>query len=114
MPDDEPVAPYTGRTSAPEPVAAEVDGSPAPRVRWGRMVTVHLAAAFLAGFAAPVVASQGDPQWILLGLISGTFVAFLGTYGLVLTAVIGIASAIGFAIWVLVAWWPRLQARPVR
>jgi hypothetical protein len=159
--DAPPVAPYTGRTSAPEPTVAPV--TPSPRIRWGRMIALQLVAGFLAGLAVPLIAGQGDPQWIVIGLISGVVIslvggglpllgagfgyflatragrgpgrevlgvtlgalvgaavigfvlaALVGVYGLVLTAVIGIASAIGFAIWVLVAWGPHLQSRPVR
>lgn len=145
-------APYTGRTEAPS-----------PRIRWGWMALVHFAAAFLAGLAFPVLTTGLDPQWFLIGIVSGfvvslvgggvtfgiarlghhlatrrgrgwgreTFgagigsivggalvglllVSAVGVYGLAIMAIAGIGSAIGLGIWILVAWAPYLQSRPVR
>ena len=69
-------APYTGRTEAPS-----------PRIRWGWMALVHFAAAFLAGIAFPVLTTGLDPQWILIGIVSGFMVSLIGggvTFGLAL------------------------------
>jgi hypothetical protein len=148
-------APYTGTSS--EAVA------PGPRIRWGRIALVHFAAAFVAGFAFPVVGTAFDPQWILIGIMSGFFVSIIGggvtlglaalgvyvatrggrgwgretlgaaigsfagaaaigavlfvlvgTFGLILFGIAGLGTAIGIGIWILVAWAPHLQDRPVR
>ena len=63
-------APYTGTSS--EPVA------PAPRIRWGLIALVHFSAAFAAGFAFPVIGTAFDPQWILIGIMSGVVVSLIG------------------------------------
>jgi hypothetical protein len=159
--DAPPVAPYTGRTSAPEPTTAPA--SPSPWIRWGRITALQLGAGFLVAFLVPAFLGQWRGEWIGLALISGlvigligggipllgarlgffiatrgargpgrellgvvlgalagaallglAFTAYVGVYGFVLVAVIGLGSAVGFTIWVLVAWGPHVQSRPVR
>jgi hypothetical protein len=75
---------------------------------------------------AHVIATRGGRAFgrevgaVVIGALVGALpiglllMSFVGTYGLILVAVIGIGSAIGFAIWVLVAWRHWLQSRPVR
>lgn len=77
-------APYTGTSSEP--------AAPSPRIRWGRIALVHFAAAFVAGFAFPVVGTGFDPQWILIGIMSGFFISVIGG-----GATLGLA-ALGFAV----------------
>jgi hypothetical protein len=126
------------------------------------MAIVHFVGAFLAGLAFPVIMTGLDPQWVMIGIISGFFVALIGggltfglarlghhlairggrgwgretlgvgigavaggtllglvliaavgVYGLAIVAIAGIGSAIGLGIWILVAWAPFLQSRPV-
>ncbi len=47
-------------------------------------------------------------------LIGLALVAVVGVYGLAIVAIAGIGSAIGLGVWILVAWAPYLQSRPVR
>jgi hypothetical protein len=38
----------------------------------------------------------------------------VGTFGIILFGIAGLGTAIGIGIWILVAWAPHLQDRPVR
>jgi hypothetical protein len=51
---------------------------------------------------------------IVVSLLALALTGFTTPFVFIIVPVIGIPSAIGFAIWVLVAWWPHLRDLPVR